>query len=124
MNFRVIKVITAVSLFVLPAASSLAHTTVTSTMPKNGSVLEQSPPIIEISFRETARLTSVVVIEAGKASRRLTFAPSGSATVFKIENPHLAPGSNQIQWKALSMDGHAMGGSLILVIKPVAAKIK
>jgi len=123
MNFRVTKVIAASFVLALPAASLFAHTTVTSTMPKSGSVLDQSPPIIEISFRETARLTSVVVIEAGKTSRRLKFAPSGSATVFKIENPHLGPGSNQIHWKALSMDGHAIGGSLVLVIKP-AAKIK
>lgn len=106
----------------LPATLSLAHTTVAGTSPKSGSVLEQSPPVIEIQFREEARLTSVVVIEAGKPERRLEFTPKSSATNFKVHNPDLKSGRSEFQWKALSDDGHVIDGSLILVIKPTAPK--
>lgn len=105
-------------ILVLSAAASLAHTTVTSTSPKSGSVLEQSPPLIEIQFRDAARLTSVVVTQVGKPERRLEFSPKGSATSFKVSNPALEIGRNEIQWKALSHDGHVISGTLILTIKP------
>lgn len=111
----------AATLFGLCAALALAHTTVVSTLPKNGSVLEQSPAVIEIKFRDPVRLTSVVVLEAGKPERKLEFTPGSSAAAFKLQDPRLGPGRNEIQWKALSHDGHAISGSLTLVINSAAA---
>ncbi len=101
-------------------AVSLAHTTAT-TSPKSGTVLTQSPPTIEIKFEHEASLTSVVVLE-GKSERKLEFAPKGSAKAFTVSNANLLPGRNQVQWKALSKDGHVVSGSLILVIE-LAKKI-
>lgn len=106
----------------LPATLSLAHTTVVSTSPQSGSVLEQSPSVIEIQFREKARLTSVVVVEAGKPERRVEFTPKGSAISFKLQNPNLKFGRSEFQWKALSHDGHVINGSLVIEIKPTAKK--
>jgi methionine-rich copper-binding protein CopC len=118
MSSHFMKSIAASLMLGLFAALALAHTTVISTSPKSGSVLDQSPAVIEINFREAARLTSVVVLEAGKPERQLEFTPGGSAVSFKLQDPQLAPGRNEIQWKALSHDGHAINGSLILTIKP------
>jgi copper resistance protein C len=95
-----------------------AHTNVAGTSPKSGAVLEQSPPAIEINFEQAVRMTSVVVLAAGRPERKLQFSPSGSASTFTVTDPALAPGRNEIQWKALSRDGHVISGSLILVIKP------
>jgi copper resistance protein C len=100
------------------AALAHAHTNVASTSPKNGAVLEQSPPTIEINFEHAVRLTSVVVLAAGRPERKLQFSPSDSASTFTVTDPALAPGRNEIQWKALSRDGHVISGALILVIKP------
>lgn len=122
MTSRAIPAITLCLMLGLPASLVLAHTTVASTSPQSGSVLDQSPPLIEIKFRDAASLTSVVVLEAGKPDRRLQFTPIGSATSFKIQDPGLGSGRNEIQWKALSMDGHVISGSLILMIKTRAAK--
>jgi len=96
-----------------------AHTTATTT-PKTGTVLAQSPPVIEITFAHEARLTSVVVVDTSKSERKLAFAPVGSAKVFTVSNPQLKPGRNEIQWKALSKDGHVVSGTLLLVIEPPA----
>jgi methionine-rich copper-binding protein CopC len=106
--------------FTLPA---FAHTAVTGTKPKSGSVLAASPPVVEINFEHAAHLASVVVLEAGKAERQLAFTPSGAATSFRLPAPALGPGRNEIRWKALSIDGHVVSGSLILVIKPATTKI-
>jgi copper resistance protein C len=122
MSFSIVRTGVATLLLALPCAASLAHTSVTTTNPTSGSVLEQSPPIIEIQFREEARITSVVVVEPGKAARKLAYEPNGAATLFKIPDPSLGPGRSEIQWKALSKDGHVVSGTLVLVVKPSLAK--
>ncbi len=102
-------------------APALAHSTVKNTVPVSGSVLPASPEEVVINFNEAARITSIVVVEAGKPGRKLDFMPSGSATSFMVHHPGLANGRNEIQWKALSKDGHPIEGSIIVVIKPGAA---
>jgi methionine-rich copper-binding protein CopC len=106
--------------FTMPA---IAHTAVAGTKPKSGSVLAASPPVVEINFEHTTHLTSVVVLEAGKAQRSLAFTPSGGARSFRLPVPKLGPGRSEIQWKALSSDGHVVSGLLVLVIKPATTKI-
>ena len=106
--------------FTMPVS---AHTAVTGTTPKSGSVLTESPPVVEINFEHTAHLTSVVLFAADKSERKLAFTPSGGSTSFRLPAPNLGPGRNEIRWKALSSDGHVVSGSLILVIKPVTTKI-
>jgi methionine-rich copper-binding protein CopC len=103
------------------AAPALAHSTVKSTAPVSGSILPASPAEVTITFNEPARMTSIVVAEAGKPERKLEFMPGGSATVFMVHNPNLATGRNEIKWTALSKDGHPISGSIIIVIKPGAA---
>jgi hypothetical protein len=76
---------------------------------------------VTITFNEPARMTSIVVVEAGKPERKLEFMPGGSATVFMVHNPNLATGRNEIKWKALSKDGHPISGTIVIVIKPGAA---
>lgn len=108
----------ALALVLALPTSGLAHTGLAGTVPKNGSTLTQSPPVIELTFRGEARLTSVVVIDASKSERKLDFTPKGSATAFKVPNPELKPGHNEIRWKALSKDGHVSSGSLAVTIAP------
>ena len=104
--------------FSLPAFS---HTTVTATLPVSGSVLAQSPAVVEIRFAHAARLTSVVLLGEDSQERRLDFTPGGSAVSFKLPEPDLGPGRNEIRWKALSDDGHVISGSLIYTIQSDAA---
>ena len=105
------------AILMMVACLSLAHTSAT-TSPKSGAVLTQSPPTIEIKFEHEASLTSVVVVEAGKPERKLEFSPKGSGKLFTVANANLANGRSEIQWKALSKDGHVVSGSIILVVNP------
>ncbi|HEY8537796.1 MAG TPA: copper resistance protein CopC [Steroidobacteraceae bacterium] len=105
------------SVLLLIGTVAFAHTTATSTTPKSGSVLNESPPAIEITFKDAARLTAVVVRQAGKPERKLSFSPNTSAKTFTVENPMLEPGKNEVQWTALSADGHVIKGTIVITIK-------
>ena len=119
---HLVRAILACAAIALTASPALAHSTVKSTAPASGSVLPASPEEVTITFNEAARLTSVVVVAAGQPERKLKTAPSGSSTTFKVTAPNLANGRNEIQWKALSKDGHPVSGSIIIVVKPGAAQ--
>ena len=105
-----------------PSFEAAAHTTLESSSPANGAKLEQSPPVVEMKFHHPLSLTSVVVVDASKAERKLEFTPHASAAEFKLPNPQLHPGRNEITWKGLSQDGHVVSGSLVFEIKPKEAK--
>lgn len=119
---RFAKQIAASLLLGLLATHAIAHTTVTGSSPKSGSTLEQSPPSIEITFRDAVRLTSIVAVDAGKAERKLAFIPTDSAARFTVNEPKLGAGRTEIRWRALSKDGHVISGTLIFVIQPAAAQ--
>ncbi len=111
----------AALLFLLFMPPASAHTAIKATLPRDGAVLPESPPAIEIEFAHAARLTSVMASGEDKTERRLEFTPAGSAITFKIPEPGLAPGRNEIKWKALADDGHVINGSLTIIVKPDAA---
>jgi copper resistance protein C len=114
--------LTSLCVLMMVSALASAHTAAISTNPKSGSVLQQSPPAVEITFKDAVRMTSVVLVQQGKAERKLTSSPQASATTFKIENPQLEPGPNEIRWIALSKDGHVIKGVIELTLKPESTK--
>ena len=101
----------------LVAMSAAAHTALDSSSPASGSILAESPDTITLNFSEPTRLVSVLRA-APTESVRLSFVPAASATTFTIVSPALAPGRNEVQWHALSLDGHVVDGSIILVVRP------
>ena len=95
-----------------------AHTTVESTEPANGTVLDSSPARIEVRFKHAVQVTSIVAVGADKAERKLSFEPAVSTQVVTITSPALGPGRNELRWKALSNDGHVISGTLSYTVKP------
>jgi methionine-rich copper-binding protein CopC len=119
---RIWTVLLLLLLTAAPTFQAAAHTTVASSTPPSGSTLEQSPPVIELKFHGAINLTSVVVIDAGKAERKIDFTPHASATVFQLPNPQLARGKSEVKWTGLSKDGHVVSGSLAFEVKPKEPK--
>ena len=102
---------------VLLAPLAWAHTTVQSSIPATNATLAVSPAVIELTFEHMAQLTSVVVVAEGAEPRKLTFEPVASALQFRLLDPQLAPGRNEIRWKGLSSaDGHVIAGTLVFTI--------
>ena len=98
-----------------------AHTTVEKTKPATDAPLDSSPPTIEIQFKHAVQMTSVVVLDAAKSERKLTFTPATSAALITINEPALQPGRNEIRWKGLSKDGHVISGTLVFAVKQSSA---
>lgn len=103
------------------ALAAGAHTRIEQATPASGAVLGESPSTIEIKFKHAVRMTSVIVVHTTKAERKLAFEPATRTRVVTIANPDLAPGRNELRWKALSDDGHVIGGSLTYVVEPAGA---
>lgn len=114
----------AALVFLLFTPPASAHTAIKSTQPRDGAELEESPAEVVIQFAHAARLTSVVASGEDTSERRLEFTPPGSAITFKIPEPGLGLGRNEIRWKALADDGHVIEGLLVIIIKPDAAGTK
>jgi copper resistance protein C len=114
--------LTSLGVLITASGFAFAHTSTISTNPKTGSVLEQSPPAVEITFKDAVRMTSVVAVQQGKPERKLESSPQASATVFTIAHPQLETGRNEIRWIALSKDGHVIKGVIELTVKPAATK--
>jgi copper resistance protein C len=98
-----------------------AHTTVERTNPADGAVLERSPQQIEIKFKHSVHMTSIVVIAVDQTERKLTFSPTAGAETVIIDNPGLQVGRNEIRWTALSKDGHVINGTVVYIIKPASS---
>ncbi len=108
----------AALLLAVLTSTAYAHSTVKATTPKSGAVLAASPPEVVIDFNEAARLTSLVAVAPDGSERKLTFEPTGKAKRFTARSPELPSGRSELQWKALSKDGHPISGKIIVVIKP------
>lgn len=100
----------------LLAMAALAHSTVKNTIPASGSTLSASPPEVVINFNEPARLVSVIVAKEGAPERKLQFTPIGESASFTTTAPKLELGRNEIQWRALSKDGHPIKGTIVVMI--------
>jgi copper resistance protein C len=108
------------SLLLALASLASAHTAAVGSTPKSGSILERSPPSIEITFKAPVRVTAVVVQQDGKPERKLASSPQASSATITIENPQLEAGLSHIHWTALSQDGHVVKGVIDLTVKPAA----
>ncbi|WP_240434868.1 copper resistance protein CopC [Streptomyces sp. YIM 130001] len=104
------------------AAPADAHAALTGSDPKQGSVVEQAPEQVELSFSEKVALSkgSIRVLDpAGKRADKGTISDlsSGSdvryATALK---PGLPDGTYTVAWQAVSADSHPVSGAFTFSI--------
>lgn len=122
MKRSILKILAAIAFTLTLDMAAFGHTTVESATPKSGAVLQASPASIAIEFHSAAQLTSAAVVSAGKSERRLQFKAGDKVNSFELLEPKLEVGRNEIQWKALSKDGHVISGSLIYTLQAPGAK--
>jgi methionine-rich copper-binding protein CopC len=113
---RRISIVAVLALILAPLTPAIAHTALKSASPASGSVLTTPPPVLTLTFLQPTRLTSLVLVNSA-GEKTLPFKPGGSALSFTTAKPALAPGRNEIRWRALSQDGHVVEGSIILVLR-------
>jgi len=101
----------------LLASVAWAHTVLENSNPASGSVLNASPKEIVLTFKEPTRMAAVTLMNATDKDRRLTVTTQGAAKSVVIADPRLGPGRNAVHWRAVSGDGHAVEGEVILVLR-------
>lgn len=102
-------------LFISLAAS--AHTAVTVTVPKNGSVLSEAPQEIILRFSDEAYLNSISIID--DLGEIVPIQNSDSEVLsrrFNILLPAMGNGSYTVLWSAEGTDTHPIQGELSFTI--------
>jgi copper resistance protein C len=101
----------------LAAAPAFAHTSLTSSSPAKGEVVE-APKTLVLEFGDTVKLSRVQVVPADGVAQ--TLAVDRKATASKqmtLEAPVLAAGPYTVKWRAIAADGHVMTGDFNFTVK-------
>lgn len=92
-----------------------AHASVLSTFPADGALLDSNPGTIEIAFNETVEVPegSIRLVRSGGATEPLTHTlrEEVSGTLLEAGTPNMPAGWYAISWRAISADGHPVGGA-------------
>ena len=104
-------------LTLLAAPAALAHSTLTSTIPSQGAVLQTAPHEIVLQFSGKVSLPAggIQLINESKVSfptGQPVLDPSGPGRVTIPLKDKLPDGSYLLTWHAISADGHPLSGTL------------
>lgn len=116
---RLVAMVAAVSFALATGGAATAHSRPETTVPANGAVLTAAPSTISISFDKPMRVTLIELTDADGDAFALV-RTDGMAPVTRFEaTPVLLPaGSYTVEWRGLSVDGHAMSGRFTFEVRP------
>ena len=101
------------------SAAALAHSELRSTEPANGATLAAPPERMEFRFNERVQFTALRLRRAGGQElalpERIAIRESDRAS---IRLPSLAAGDYRVEWRAISADGHPVGGTVTFRVAP------
>jgi methionine-rich copper-binding protein CopC len=90
-----------------------AHSRLLASVPAAGATLPAEPGEIVLRFDEGAVLTSLRLFGPANAEVTLTRARDATpAAEWRANYPRLTPGAHRLEWRALSADGHPIGGAI------------
>lgn len=93
------------------SAPALAHSQQQDTVPADGASVEAAPERIVLRFDHPARVTSIALTGEG-GSVPLASEQGTDAVTEYVAQPQdeIVPGAYEVEWRALSADGHPMEG--------------
>ena len=98
------------------ASGALAHATLLSSEPADGSVLTQPPKTVQLHFNESVTPAVIGLIDAGRqGARRHRRAPSANPSLIALPDD-LPQGTQIVSYRVVSQDGHPVAGSLVFSI--------
>jgi copper transport protein len=93
-----------------------AHAVLVESMPGDGAVLDRPPDRVKLRFNEPVRLTSLRLVDEAGQMTALVQGPQSTPDQVQAPIPSLSAGSYVVSWRALSVDGHPVGGSVFFTI--------
>jgi copper transport protein len=98
------------------ATSALAHASLLSSEPGDGSVLALAPKTVQLHFNEPVMPGVINLIDAeGNTRSDATVGVSGETIVVTLP-AHLPRGTQVVSYRVISQDGHPVAGSLVFSI--------
>ena len=116
------KTITLLLLSFILCSQAFAHTKLESSIPENGSTVDESPKVILLSFNNTIRLTKVTLSKAGekpiklKLDKSKKFETNFSLSLKQVETSNQS-GEYSIEWRGIGQDGHVVKGEFTYTVK-------
>ncbi len=102
----------------LPGVAA-AHSELRRSVPATGAVLASPPERIELHFNERVQVTAIRLFRESGAE----IAFPGRRAIREAEAeilpaPPLEAGAYRIEWRAISRDGHPVGGTIRFAVRP------
>lgn len=112
------KKLTIIALISSLATSAFAHSSVDTTVPINGDILQEVPAEVSLNFTNDIRLTRVEMTHQNDPTVTLDL---GEQTQFdrkfELSIEEMGMGIYRIDWRGLGSDGHAVQGSFSFTVE-------
>ena len=92
------------------ASGALAHASLVSTEPADGSVVAQAPKTVQLHFNESVAPAVVSLIDAAGNARDVTIRAVDQSVVIALPDD-LPRGTQIVSYRVVSQDGHPVAGS-------------
>ncbi|MBY0338656.1 MAG: copper resistance protein CopC [Acetobacteraceae bacterium] len=106
-------------LALLTPLPALAHSDLRGSQPADGSSLAAGPTELRLSFQERVQLTLWRILGPDGTEqpfpRTRDLAPRAEHLA---RAPELPPGEWRMEWRAISADGHPIGGTIRFTVQP------
>lgn len=110
------RIVLAILLWLVMAAAASAHASLSTTEPRDGSVVSTPPRVITLSFNEPVSPTSLKLTRPDGSSTPLDHFVLTGATVEITPPGELSRGTYVLSWRVVSEDGHPVGGSVVFSV--------
>lgn len=114
------KKIAFFALLSLLSTEVMAHSKVDATVPENGAIIAKAPAEIKFDFANKIRLTRVEISFEEQAAIPLDLSGHKGferSFILPIEGMGVGVGTYSIEWRGLSIDGHAMRGDFSFTVQ-------
>jgi methionine-rich copper-binding protein CopC len=109
MKFLAVSIAAAAA---LATGLARAHAHLEKATPAEGSTLTASPPALELTFSEAARVTALWIQKDQEPKQPIKNVPTTSGTTLHVALPTLTTGDYSVTWRVLGADGHVTSGAL------------
>jgi methionine-rich copper-binding protein CopC len=118
---RGIKMITRLAVIlaalVLMSGFALAHSELSQSVPANKAVLASPPSQFELTFANPAEVTATRLFAADGSEVALEVPETlGATSIYQFPSPQLPTGKYRLEWRAISADGHDVGGTIVFTV--------
>jgi copper transport protein len=109
---RVLAFILLVASLSLRAEGALAHATLVTSEPADGSLLSAPPGSVKLNFSEVVVPLALRLLDpSGKITLLKTYRQEQRSLIVEMP-PNIGVGTSILSWRVTSQDGHAIGGTL------------